>query len=223
MRKDNRSIHDVWPEFETYARRHGSLFTNIAGVSDLGEIDESNNEKSGETWGAESRYRDVTEEEEDESEDNETRGEQGRSTAHDAKERSIASSSSSSSSSSRQLPVTPPHGAAAAAAPVFPDPHRTPAQAAGMAAPAAAATRSNLRNRSPGAASAAMNEKQQPSRFSSAFALGSGGGGEIRRISRAPTVIPRNEAITQEDIRESGERIFARYLVTGAEKEVYLP
>lgn len=198
MRKDNRAIHDVWPEFETYARRYGSLFSNVAGVAEIGEVDDSN-EKSAETWG-ESRYRDVAD-------DDDTDADSGAQRSPKSDRGMARSSEERSASSSRQMPVTPPHGA-----PLFPDPHRTPAQAAGLRAT------SQLRNRSPGATSA-VDEKQEAAHGT---ALGMGAGGN-RRVSRAPTVIPRNQAITQDDIRESGERIFARYLVTGAEKEIYLP
>ncbi|KAJ9125131.1 hypothetical protein QFC22_000085 [Naganishia vaughanmartiniae] len=46
-----------------------------------------------------------------------------------------------------------------------------------------------------------------------------------RRVtsSRAPTVISRKQAITQHDLVASGERIYMRYLLPGAEKEIYLP
>lgn len=42
-------------------------------------------------------------------------------------------------------------------------------------------------------------------------------------MSRAPTVIPRMAAITKGELLLSAERIYARYLVPGSEKEVYLP
>lgn len=44
-----------------------------------------------------------------------------------------------------------------------------------------------------------------------------------RRASRAPTIIPRDSAITRTDLIASAERIYARYLVPGCEKEIYLP
>ena len=44
-----------------------------------------------------------------------------------------------------------------------------------------------------------------------------------RRASRAPTIIPRDSAITRTDLILSAERIYARYLVPGCEKEIYLP
>lgn len=44
-----------------------------------------------------------------------------------------------------------------------------------------------------------------------------------RRASRAPTVIPRDAAITRTDLIASAERIYLRYLVPGCEKEIYLP
>lgn len=42
-------------------------------------------------------------------------------------------------------------------------------------------------------------------------------------MSKAPTVIPRTSAITKSELLLSAERIYARYLVPGSEKEVYLP
>lgn len=44
-----------------------------------------------------------------------------------------------------------------------------------------------------------------------------------KRISRAPTLIPREGPITHAALISSAERIYARYLVPGAEKEIYLP
>jgi hypothetical protein len=44
-----------------------------------------------------------------------------------------------------------------------------------------------------------------------------------RRASRAPTIIPRDAAITRTDLIASAERIYLRYLVPGCEKEIYLP
>lgn len=44
-----------------------------------------------------------------------------------------------------------------------------------------------------------------------------------KRASHAPTVISRNAAITRTDLIASAERIYARYLLPGSEKEIYLP
>ncbi|KIM24889.1 hypothetical protein M408DRAFT_331558 [Serendipita vermifera MAFF 305830] len=45
-----------------------------------------------------------------------------------------------------------------------------------------------------------------------------------RRLSaRAPTIIPRDGPVTHTALIASAERIFARYLVPSAEKEIYLP
>lgn len=56
---------------------------------------------------------------------------------------------------------------------------------------------------------------------------GSGVGGPAsktsRRKSKAPTVIPRSSAITRGELLLSAERIYARYLLHGGEKEIYLP
>jgi ABC-type glycerol-3-phosphate transport system permease component len=49
------------------------------------------------------------------------------------------------------------------------------------------------------------------------------GSGLFKRASRAPTILSRDVAIKREDLIASAERIFARYLVPGADKEVYLP
>lgn len=44
-----------------------------------------------------------------------------------------------------------------------------------------------------------------------------------KRASHAPTVISRNQAINRVDLIASAERIYARYLLPGSEKEIYLP
>ncbi|SAM75879.1 related to RAX1-Protein involved in determination of budding patterns [Ustilago bromivora] len=44
-----------------------------------------------------------------------------------------------------------------------------------------------------------------------------------KRGSVAPTVISRSAAITRIDLIASAERIYARYLLPGSEKEIYLP
>lgn len=44
-----------------------------------------------------------------------------------------------------------------------------------------------------------------------------------KRGSVAPTVIARNAAITKADLVGSAERIYARFLLPGSEKEIYLP
>lgn len=44
-----------------------------------------------------------------------------------------------------------------------------------------------------------------------------------KRASLAPTVIARTSAITKTDLVASAERIYARYLLPGSEKEIYLP
>ncbi len=44
-----------------------------------------------------------------------------------------------------------------------------------------------------------------------------------KRASLAPTIISRNAAITRIDLTASAERIYARYLLPGSEKEIFLP
>jgi hypothetical protein len=60
-------------------------------------------------------------------------------------------------------------------------------------------------------------------RSSTPFSLSRYGRPSGRRTSRAPTIIPRDAPITHADLIASAERIFARYLVPTAEKEIYLP
>lgn len=43
------------------------------------------------------------------------------------------------------------------------------------------------------------------------------------RAFLAPTIISRNQAINRVDLIASAERIYARYLLPGSEKEIYLP
>jgi hypothetical protein len=53
---------------------------------------------------------------------------------------------------------------------------------------------------------------------------GWGGKGPKRRSGgSAPMVIPRDSAITRGELLLSAERIYARYLLQGGEKEIYLP
>ena len=41
--------------------------------------------------------------------------------------------------------------------------------------------------------------------------------------TRAPTVIARDRAIQKAALVESAERVYLRYLLPGAEREIYLP
>lgn len=43
------------------------------------------------------------------------------------------------------------------------------------------------------------------------------------RKSRAPTVIARDRAIEKSALVDGAERIYLRYLLPGAEREIYLP
>lgn len=49
------------------------------------------------------------------------------------------------------------------------------------------------------------------------------GQGGARRVSAGPTVIRKNQAVTQTVLFTSAEKIFARYLMDNAEKPVYFP
>ncbi|KAG8761372.1 Bud site selection protein, Revert to axial protein 1 [Serendipita sp. 396] len=44
-----------------------------------------------------------------------------------------------------------------------------------------------------------------------------------KRLSRAPTILPRDGPVSHAALIASAERIYGRYLVPGAEKEIYLP
>lgn len=48
-------------------------------------------------------------------------------------------------------------------------------------------------------------------------------GPKRRSGGSAPMVIPRDSAITRGELLLSAERIYARYLLQGGEKEIYLP
>jgi hypothetical protein len=43
------------------------------------------------------------------------------------------------------------------------------------------------------------------------------------RRSKAPTIIARDRAIEKAALVDSAERIYLRYLLPGAEREIYLP
>lgn len=63
-----------------------------------------------------------------------------------------------------------------------------------------------------------------------AGAAGAGPGGRMsmrgrwgERRSKAPTILARDKAIEKAALVESAERIYLRYLLPGAEREIYLP
>jgi hypothetical protein len=43
------------------------------------------------------------------------------------------------------------------------------------------------------------------------------------RRSLAPTILARDRAIEKQGLIDSAERIYLRYLLPGAEREIYLP
>lgn len=47
--------------------------------------------------------------------------------------------------------------------------------------------------------------------------------GRGARKSLAPTIIARDRAIEKQALVDSAERIYLRYLLPGAEREIYLP
>lgn len=65
-----------------------------------------------------------------------------------------------------------------------------------------------------------QQQQQGMSRERGRFSIGHRGD---RRTSRAPTIIARDRAIEKHALVESAERIYLRYLLPGAEKEIYLP
>lgn len=73
----------------------------------------------------------------------------------------------------------------------------------------------------PARAPSAMDDRDP--RSSTPFEKARRTSGMFKRASRAPTILHRDAAITRSDLIASAERIFARYLVPGADKEVYLP
>jgi len=60
-----------------------------------------------------------------------------------------------------------------------------------------------------------------PTTTSSRMSIREKWGGE--RKPRAPTVIARDRAIQKAALAESAEKIYLRYLLPGAEREIYLP
>ncbi|CAE6475023.1 unnamed protein product [Rhizoctonia solani] len=103
--------------------------------------------------------------------------------------------------------------------PITPDGLRDDSYRLPRAQSALGDTRAGVDGFRPARAPSAMDDRDP--RATTPFQRASG---LFKRASmRAPTVLPRDAAITRVDLVASAERIFARYLVPGADKEVYLP
>jgi hypothetical protein len=61
-------------------------------------------------------------------------------------------------------------------------------------------------------------EDRRQSGAGSRFSIGRKG-----RRSLAPTIIARDRAIEKQGLIDSAERLYLRYLLPGAEREIYLP
>jgi hypothetical protein len=72
------------------------------------------------------------------------------------------------------------------------------------------------------------HQLQQGSEQTGGGGAGPGGRMSMRgrwgeRRSKAPTILARDKAIEKAALVESAERIYLRYLLPGAEREIYLP
>ncbi|KAG6835678.1 hypothetical protein H0H93_015823 [Arthromyces matolae] len=171
VRKSGRTIRDDWPQYWDYARRRGSIYGTVVGLSADGGGTKRSTASTGEMLSEQDK-------------------------------RNLAAAGSS---------------------------HDEKARLGGRSVsprPGTAAISEYTRVASPGEDG---KEKEQP-RSTTPFSLSGRTPTlfNLRRASRAPTVIPRSAAITRLDLVASAERIFYRYLspagtVNAENHEIYLP
>ena len=167
VRKSGRTIKEDWPHYWDYARRRGSIYGTVVGLSADGGGTKRSTASTGEML-------------------------------TDAEKRSLAAAGTGSDEKKRSTSPTP-----------------------------AVAGQSDLTHAA--STSTNNNDTGNPPRSSTPFSL-SGRTPTLfnmRRASRAPTVIPRSAAISRLDLIASAERIFYRYLSpagnTVKNHEIYLP
>jgi hypothetical protein len=164
VRKSGRTIKEDWPHYWDYARRRGSIYGTVVGLSADGGGTKRSTASSGEML-------------------------------TDAEKRTLAAASPGIDEKKRS--TSPPHQATAGQSEYT---HVT--STTDTANPPRSSTPFSLSGRT-------------PTLFN------------LRRASRAPTVIPRSAAISRLDLIASAERIFYRYLSpagnTVKNHEIYLP
>jgi hypothetical protein len=164
VRKSGRTIKDDWPHYWDYARRRGSIYGTVVGLSADGGGTKRSTASTGEML-------------------------------TDAEKRTLEAAGTGNEEKKRST---------------------SPTQAAGQSEYTHATTSSN-------------NDTTNPPRSSTPFSLSGRTPTlfNLRRASRAPTVIPRSAAISRLDLIASAERIFYRYLSpagnTIKNHEIYLP
>ena len=223
LRKTGRTVEDDWPEYWDYARQYGSIFSSIAGVS---EHPFSHHDVSGQPLEREKGVAEWNEKYGRDQDQFEDASDDGQGLSNSARFRARRDTEA-------HVPRTPVNISASSTPQMLSSPQMSP-ETAGRR-PTHASPNMD--------ASTGKGSIRGPSRASfvdSFFGTGASGRadqadvnqhGEItqggtkgsRKVSRAPTVIPRKQAITQQDLVASGERIYLRYLLSGAEKEIYLP
>lgn len=240
LKRTDRTVVDDWPEFYEYARRYGSIFSSVAGVDENTINDQHDQsrrhwtEKGGVRENDEKHYRHADGHSEDMHEDgyDGTRSPsfRARRDTESHHPRTPTNVNTGNDQSQNPLPTN--------ASPSLSDgghgtmnntsPRPTTANSIGRGHPSD--------TRGPSRASfvdsffgtnTTTNNGRNGNQHNEATANGgrtfSGLRSTSRRVSRAPTVISRKQAITQQDLVTSGERIYLRYLLPGAEKEIYLP
>ncbi|KAG8725995.1 Bud site selection protein, Revert to axial protein 1 [Ceratobasidium sp. 423] len=170
VRKSGKTIREDWPQYWDYARRRGSIYGHVVGVSPQ---------------------------------------------SPSVKRSTVSSAGMGDWEKGDRTPSPLP----VSGRPITPDGLRDDGYKPPRAQSALGDTKTGVDGFKPARAPSAMDDRDP--RATTPFQRASG---LFKRASmRAPTVLPRDAAITRVDLVASAERIFARYLVPGADKEVYLP
>lgn len=234
LRKTGRSVEEDWPEFWDYARRHGSIFSSISGVNEnsishQGQTGPPLASEKGTAPQYDEKYRDHEGEQFEDATDDEGLSHSARFRARRDTEAHVSRTPQNLSASNTPQMLSSPdmspeqnNNRFAQPSPAIGAPSigkssaRGPSRASFVDSFFGTATGNSMR---PGSGND-TDINQHGEILRNGTTVGSRG---VRRVSRAPTVIPRKQAITQQDLVASGERIYLRYLLPGAEKEIYLP
>ncbi|KAJ9102956.1 hypothetical protein QFC19_004513 [Naganishia cerealis] len=221
LKRTDRTVAEDWPEFRDYARRYGSIFSAIAGVNESSafEQQEQSHRYPREKGGSEEKHFGAGQHSEDVSDDYDAAHSPSFRARRDTEAYGPRTPTNVNSGNNQQ------HQSSADNSPQLSDGQFAVMNNASSRATANSIGKGTHEARGPSRASFVdsffgTTSSRHPSHKMNGNQHGGPG---TRRVSRAPTVISRKQAITQQDLVTSGERIYLRYLLPGAEKEIYLP
>ncbi|GAA5837743.1 hypothetical protein JCM3766R1_000571 [Sporobolomyces carnicolor] len=202
LRKSGRQVKDDWPQYHQVARTRGSIYGNVTGIRRGGSTSTSDFSQGGGDESPFQSHQSRGTDRHDTSDLDATRGSEGDpgrlSVATDdqgyLQRRTPSPRPSAASHSSSAYPLSPTLKA------LYPHDHHD--------------SQEEIRE---------GEEQDSTLRRRGAKDRSSTSGGAGGATVAAQPFIPRSTAINRTDLIASAERIFSRYLMAGADKEIYLP